>query len=58
MAWGLYKKDRLIVCAKYWEDLEYFLDEFKKLNKNYIDRREFTIKVLGSKQVFKAWSKK
>ena len=41
---GLYKNNELLCVAKYWEDLQDFVEELKKLNKKYVDRREFTIK--------------
>ena len=40
----LYKNNKAILNAKYWEDLVDFVNELKFLNKRFVDRREFTVK--------------
>ena len=53
---GLYKNNELLCVAKYWEDLQDFVEELKKLNKKYVDRREFTIKT--GKDIIYEWHRK
>lgn len=57
VSFGLYKKNKLLFVARYWEDLDEFVEELKKLNKKYIDRREFTIRT-GKKEIIKSWYKR
>lgn len=42
-----------------WEDLESFVEEVKKLNPDFIDRRKFKIVFgNGSNEIFKIWNRK
>ena len=52
---ALYKKDKMLI-AGYWEDLEYFVEELKRLNPECIDRREFTIRI--GNEILKRWGRK
>lgn len=52
---GLYRNKKLIMVG-FWEDLESFVEELKKLNPKTIDRREFEIKV--GEEVLKRWNRK
>lgn len=56
VAFGLYKKDELLFVARYWEDLQEFVEELKKLNKKWVDRREFSIRS-GNEIIF-SWNRK
>lgn len=40
----LLKNNKLILTAKYWEDLVSFVEILKKYNKNEINRKEFVVK--------------
>lgn len=52
----LYKNDKLLLRGM-WEDLEVFVEELKKINPNFVDRREF--KILGSDgSILKKWNRK
>ena len=52
---ALYKNNKLLLVGC-WEDLEYFVEELKRLNPKYIDRREFTIKC--EEEIIKRWNRK
>ena len=52
---ALYKSDKLLLVGC-WEDLDYFVEELKRLNPKWVDRREFTIK--SGDEIFKTWNKK
>ena len=56
VGFALYKNEKLLCVAKYWEDLDRFVEELKRLNPKWVDRREFTIKC--NEEIFKAWKKK
>ena len=49
----LYKKDNLILIGM-WEDLIDFVEELKKINNDFIDRREFTV-LYADKSLAKKW---
>ncbi len=53
---ALYKNDELLFVTKYWEDLQDFVEELKKLNKKYVDRRDFTIK--SGNEIIYEWKRK
>lgn len=52
----LYKNGKILLLGQYWEDLVDFVDELKKLNKKYIDRREFVVKSYND--VLYSWNRK
>ncbi len=52
----LYKKGKAILSCKHWEDLVEFVDELKKLNKEFVDRREFV--VMNYNEKFHKWNRK
>lgn len=52
----LYKNDKLLLKGL-WEDLEDFVEELKKLNPNFVDRRTFTIIAVDG-CVIKNWDRK
>lgn len=49
-------RNNKIIIAKYWEDLEQFVEELKQLNQKWIDRREF--KIISGNEVIKEWNRK
>lgn len=53
----LIKNNEILMTGKYWEDLEQFVEDVKKLNPHEIDRRQFKIKFMNSNEVFKEWKK-
>ncbi len=52
----LYKNDKLILLGL-WEDLCDFVEELKKLNLEFIDRREFMI-LAPDGSTLKKWNRK
>ena len=52
----LYKNNKCLLRGM-WEDLENFVEELKKLNKNFVDRREFKI-YSPTGGLLKEWSRK
>ncbi len=56
VSFALYKNNKLIGVAKHFEDLEDFIEELKRLNKNWIDRREF--KIMSGNEVIREWKRK
>ena len=40
----LYKNEKLLLVAPYWEDLVNFVEIIKKYNKKFINRKDFIIK--------------
>lgn len=52
----LYKNNKALLNAKYWEDLVSFVEELKELNKKYVDRREFTVRSYD--EVLYSWNRK
>jgi hypothetical protein len=56
VSFALYRKEKIITVAKYYEDLEEFVEELKKLNPRWIDRREFTIRCKD--EIIRSWQSK
>lgn len=56
VSFALYKNEKMLGVAKYHEDLEYFVEELKRLNPKWVDRREFTIRC--GNEIFKNWKRK
>lgn len=52
----LYKNNKILLIAKYFEDLQDFVEELKRLNKSTIDRREF--KIANENKIIKTWKRK
>lgn len=52
----LYKNNKAILRGKYWEDLVYFVEELKDLNKKFVDRREFVVK--SDNEILYNWIKR
>lgn len=52
----LYKNKKLLLVSKYYEDLEEFVEELKRLNPKYVDRRDFIVKM--GDEVMKTWGRK
>ncbi len=52
----LYKDDKLLLIGL-WEDLIDFVEELKKLNNDFIDRREFKV-LYHDKSLAKKWIRK
>ena len=53
---ALVKDNKILMVAKSWEDLEYFVEELKRLNPEFVDRREF--KVVSGNEIIKDWKRK
>ena len=53
---ALIKNNKILLVAKYFEDLEEFVEELKKLNPKTIDRRDF--KVVSGSEIIKGWKRK
>lgn len=53
---SLYKNDRLLMYGM-WEDLVDFVEEIKRMNTDFIDRREFKV-ILIDGSVIKEWKQK
>lgn len=56
VSFALCKNNKILLVAKYFEDLEYFVEELKKLNPDTIDRREF--KIISGDEVIREWKRK
>ncbi len=56
VSFALYKNNKILLVAKYFEDLEYFVEKLKKINPNTIDRREF--KIISGDEVVREWKRK
>ena len=52
----LYKKEKLLLVAPYWEDLVNFVEIIKKYNKKFINRKDFIIKC--NDELFYYWKRK
>ncbi len=52
---ALYKNDKLLIVG-FWEDLDWFVEELKRLNPKWVDRREFTIR--SGDEILKSWNRK
>ena len=44
------------MVAKYYEDLEEFVEELKRLNPKWVDRREFEVRM--GNEIMKRWKRK
>lgn len=53
---ALIKDNKILLIAKYFEDLEEFVEELKKINPKTIDRRDF--KVVSGGEIIKDWKRK
>lgn len=53
---ALIKNEKILLVAKYFEDLEAFVEELKKLNPKTIDRRDF--KIVSGQETIKEWKRK
>ena len=53
---ALIKNEKILLVAKYFEDLEAFVEELKKLNPKPIDRRDF--KIVSGQETIKEWKLK
>lgn len=56
VSFALCKNGKILGIAKYFEDLEYFVEELKRLNSKWIDRREF--KIMSGNEIIKEWTRK
>lgn len=52
----LYINNKPILNSKHWEDLVEFIEELKKLNPKFVDRRDFIVK--SYEQVMYSWNRK
>ena len=52
----LYKNKKIILTAKYWEDLVSFVEIIKRYNKNFINRKEFLVKC--NNEIIYSWKRK
>lgn len=52
---ALYRNNKMLLVG-FWEDLDYFVEELKRLNPKTIDRREFEIR--SGDEVLKRYYKK
>lgn len=53
---NLYKKNKLILSAPYYEDLISFVEVLKKFNKKIINRREY--RVMSNNEIIYSWKKR
>ena len=53
---ALTKDNKILLVAKYYEDLEEFVEELKKLNPKWVDRRTF--KIVSGSEIIKEWKRK
>lgn len=53
---ALVKDNKILMVAKFYEDLEEFVEELKKLNPRWIDRRDF--RVVSGNEIIKEWKRK
>ncbi len=52
----LYRDNIPILNSRYWEDLVDFIEELKRLNPKFVDRRNFIVKSYD--QVMYSWNRK
>lgn len=52
----LYRNKTPVLNGRYWEDLVDFVEELKKLNPKFIDRRVFIVKSYD--QIMYSWNRK
>ncbi len=55
VSFALYKNDKILGVAKYFEDLEDFVEELKRVNKNWVDRRDF--KIVCGNEIIREWKR-
>ena len=55
-SFALCKNNKILMVAKYFEDLECFIEELKRLNPKTIDRRDF--KIISGDEIIKEWKRK
>ena len=55
-SFALVKDEKILFVSKYYEKLEYFVEELKRLNPKHVDRRKFKIK--SGDEIFKKWERK
>lgn len=53
---ALCRNNKIIGVSKYFEDLEYFVEELKRLNPKTIDRRDF--RIISGSETIKEWKRK
>lgn len=53
---ALVKDNKILMVAKFFEDLEEFVEELKKLNPKWTDRRDF--KIVSGNEIIKKWIRK
>ena len=56
VSFALCKNSKILGVAKYFEDLEYFVEELKRLNPKTIDRRDF--KIISGNEIIREWKRK
>ena len=56
MSFALCKNNKILGVSKYFEDLEFFVEELKRLNPKTIDRRED--KIISGKEIIREWKRK
>ena len=56
VSFALCKNNKILGVAKYFEDLEYFVEELKRLNPKTIDRRDF--KIISGNEIIREWKRK
>ena len=55
-SFALVKDEKILFVSKYYENLEYFVEELKRLNPKYADRREFEIR--SGDEIVKKWERR
>ncbi len=56
VSFALTKNNKILGVAQYFEDLEDFVEELKKLNPKMIDRRDF--KIVSGDEIIREWTRK
>ena len=56
VSFALTKNNKILGVAKYFEDLEDFVEELKRLNPQMIDRRDF--KIISGNEIIQEWKRK
>ena len=56
VSFALCKNNKILGVARYFEDLEYFVEELKRLNPKTIDRRDF--KIISGNEIIREWKRK
>lgn len=52
----LYRKNKIVLHGRYWENLVDFVNKLKVLNKKFVDRRDFVVKI--GNEVIYCWKRK